>query len=332
MNRHGWKARLIGLVLAAVMLAGAFPAQALPVQAAQVIQNEDLTLWLPAAADTLGDMAEYCETDASVMTLRYIQYLDAEGRELSDGHRFTVGEDITIMFWLEPAAGYAFDGTSRVNVHRLIAGQRPGGYMMTPADGVDAGTGRFELNWTVPFRDVLEFDAFYYPDIQLCSRMGFIQGWDDGTYRPLNTCNRAAIVTFLWRLAGKPDADGPHPVSFSDMTGNSEFDNAIRWAASYGIATGYSDGTFRPWNPCNRAAILTFFWRMSNSPMDYQGYPSPFSDVDKDNPFYAALMWAYHEHLVTGYNDGTLRPWATCNRLAAACFVNRYFIYHPLVG
>ena len=45
------------------------------------------------------------------------------------------------------------------------------------------------------------------------------------------------------------------------MTGNSDFDNAIRWAASYGIVTGWSDGTFRPWNPCNRLAAVTFLYR-----------------------------------------------------------------------
>ena len=321
---------LLSIVLAAVMLAGASPAQALPVQAAQVIQNEDLTLWLPAAADTLGDMAGHCETDASVMTLRYIQYLDAEGHELPSGHRFTVGEDITIMFWLEPAAGYAFDGTSKVNVHRLIAGQRPGGYMMIPADGVDAGTGRFALNWTVPFRDVLEFDAFYYPDIQLCSGLGIIQGWDDGTYRPMNTCNRASVITFLWRMSGEDHTYAGADSPFSDVDKTNQFYAAIMWGYHSGIIKGYDDGTFRPWASCNRAQILTFFWRLAGSPMTYQNYPSPFSDVDGTNPFYAALMWAYHEHLVTGYSDGTLRPWAACNRLQVACFLSRYMTYVPV--
>ncbi len=87
-------------------------------------------------------------------------------------------------------------------------------------------------------------------------------GWDDNTFRPWNTCNRAAIVTFLWRYAGKPDPKTM--ATFKDMTDNEDFNNAISWAAENGITTGWADNTFRPWNTCNRLAVASFLYRYDN--------------------------------------------------------------------
>ena len=74
--------------------------------------------------------------------------------------------------------------------------------------------------------------------------------------------NRAAIVTFLWRYAGKPNPS--KMAAFSDMTKNSDFDRAISWAAEKGITTGYNDGTIRPWNQCLRLAIVSFLYRYAH--------------------------------------------------------------------
>ena len=40
--------------------------------------------------------------------------------------------------------------------------------------------------------------------------------------------------------------------SFSDMTGNTDFNKVISRAAENGITTRYDDGTFRLWNQCLR--------------------------------------------------------------------------------
>ena len=87
-------------------------------------------------------------------------------------------------------------------------------------------------------------------------------GWSDNTFRPWNTCNRAAIVTFLWRYAGRPE---PAAMAwFNDMTGNSDFDQAISWAAENGITTGYAGNVFKPWNDCNRLAVMSFLYRYAH--------------------------------------------------------------------
>ena len=81
----------------------------------------------------------------------------------------------------------------------------------------------------------------------------------------MRTCNRAAVVAFLYRMAKKYDkdfAEASEMAAFSDMTGNVEFDRAISWAAENGIVTGWEeDNTFRPWRTCNRLAIVSFIAR-----------------------------------------------------------------------
>ncbi|MBQ9065364.1 MAG: S-layer homology domain-containing protein [Blautia sp.] len=146
--------------------------------------------------------------------------------------------------------------------------------------------------------------VFYYKPIKWAVEKGIATGFSDNTFRPNNNCNRASVVTFLWRLAGKPNLGITNV--FSDMTGNSDFDKAITWASRKGITTGFSDGTFRPWDTCNRAAIVTFLWR-------YAGKPTPkrmasFKDMTNNSDFDKAISWAAEKGITTGYTDNTFRP------------------------
>ena len=181
----------------------------------------------------------------------------------------------------------------------------------------------------VLFKDVTNPEEFYYDPIYNMVDRGVIGGFDDGTFRPTGNCNRAAVVTFLWRLAGKPEPAAM--ATFSDMTDNPEFNKAISWAAEQGITTGYAGNLFKPWNTCNRAAIVTFLWR-------YAGSPKPtamatFKDMTGNADFDKAISWAAENKITTGWaSDNTFRPWNTCNRLAVASFLDRYDNLEPSAG
>ena len=175
---------------------------------------------------------------------------------------------------------------------------------------------------TPEFSDVTDPDTFYYAPVYWAAGKGIVSGWDDGTFRPWNNCNRAAVVTFLWRMAGKPEPTKTD--AFSDMTSNEEFNKAICWAAEKGITSGWSDGTFRPWNTCNRAAVVTFLWRYAGKPE--AASTASFSDMTENAEFNAAISWAAEEGITSGWNDGTFRPWNTCNRAAIVSFLYRYMV------
>ncbi len=173
----------------------------------------------------------------------------------------------------------------------------------------------------VKFTDVTDPSLFYYDAVYWAAERGFTTGYGDNTFRPMEECSRVVVVTFLWRLAGRPQPAAM--ASFTDMTGNSDFDNAISWALEKGITTGYKDNTFRPWVACHRAAIVTFMWR-------YAGKPQPttaasFTDMTGNGDFNSAISWASENNITTGYDeDNTFRPWNICNRLAIVCFMYRY--------
>ena len=94
--------------------------------------------------------------------------------------------------------------------------------------------------------------------------VGFMGLWKcqtNGKFCPNDTCTRGQIVTFLWRYKGKPSAKSG-AATFSDVKSSHVYYKSIMWASSYGIAMGFSDGTFKPDQTCTRAQCVTFLWRM----------------------------------------------------------------------
>lgn len=153
---------------------------------------------------------------------------------------------------------------------------------------------------------------------------GYTTGYSDGTYKPWNSVNRAAVVTFLWRMAGSPEPT--QMADFKDMpTSNEQFMKAISWAAEQGITSGYSDGTFRPWANCNRAAIVTFLWRYQGKPSvsSIAGFKDMPADEPKNSDFRKAISWAAANGITSGWDDNTFRPWNDCNRAAMASFLSK---------
>lgn len=78
------------------------------------------------------------------------------------------------------------------------------------------------------------------------------------TFNADTPATRAATMTYLWKLAGKPAADA---ASFTDVTVGAEYAQAVAWAVKEGITSGTSSTTFSPDNICTRAQIMTFLYR-----------------------------------------------------------------------
>ena len=255
-----------------------------------------------------------CERGVSLpgkLTVGNGSALTAEGSVMAVGatNGITLGDLIRIA---EPTGGTIGQTT----------GEAPA-WTIFDAEGAQAARARF----SILFRDVTDPSLFYYNSVYWAVDAGITTGFSDGTFRPMNTCNRAAVVTFLWRLAGRPEASTP--AQFTDMTGNEDFDRAIAWAAENEITTGYDDGTFRPWNACNRAAIVTFLYRFARlqnggTMPASGGAAEPFSDMTGNEEFNQAIIWAAENGITTGYADGTFRPWDTCKRLAIVSFLDRF--------
>ena len=111
-----------------------------------------------------------------------------------------------------------------------------------------------------PFTDVKE-DDFYYKAVLWAYEKGITTGNTAYTFGPTLECNRAQIVTFLYRAAGYPEIENRENPPFTDVVYGDFYFDALLWAIENDITTGTSDTTFSPYDVCNRAQVVTFLYR-----------------------------------------------------------------------
>ena len=110
-----------------------------------------------------------------------------------------------------------------------------------------------------PFVDVKETD-FYYKAVMWAVENGITTGMDATHFGPTAYCNRAQVVTFLYRTMGSPAVESTvNP--FVDVAAGSFYEKAVLWAVENGITNGLSATAFGPNSICNRAQIVTFLYR-----------------------------------------------------------------------
>lgn len=109
----------------------------------------------------------------------------------------------------------------------------------------------------LPFTDVA-VDAYYAKAVLWAVENGITTGTSDTTFDPDGIVTRAEAVTFLWRAAGNPAADGK---LFADVESTKYYAEAVRWAVANGMTKGVSDTSFAPGSACTRAQIVTFLYR-----------------------------------------------------------------------
>lgn len=105
----------------------------------------------------------------------------------------------------------------------------------------------------------LRAGAYYTKAVAWATEQGIVKGMTAEEFAPEATCTRAQAVTFLWRLAGKPQAEGE--TSFTDLRANAYYDSAVLWASEQGIVKGMTATTFVPEDHCTRGQCITFLYR-----------------------------------------------------------------------
>lgn len=177
-----------------------------------------------------------------------------------------------------------------------------------------------------PFDDVVHGRTIFFTEIAWMAETGLSNGWPDGTYRPLVPVKRDAIAAFLYRAAGSPAYTPPKVSPFKDISARDTiFYKEISWAHEMGIAEGWPDGTFRPYENAKRDAMAAFLYRASGSPSFTPPARSPFVDVTrtKNSIFYKEITWAHSEGITTGWSNRTFQPLSEIKRDAIAAFVYR---------
>lgn len=108
------------------------------------------------------------------------------------------------------------------------------------------------------FADVSS-DTYYHDAVIWAVQQGITNGVGNELFDPEATCTRAQIVTFLYRYANSPAAEGGS--AFADVESGAYYEDAVAWAEQNDVTNGTSDTTFSPNNACTRAQIVTFLYR-----------------------------------------------------------------------
>lgn len=187
-----------------------------------------------------------------------------------------------------------------------------------------SGTMAITIAQTMNFIDVKASDFFYEP-VKWAVNNKITNGTSSTTFSPYKNCNRAEIVTFLWRAAGSPEPTVTrNPFTDVNSVRDASYYKAILWASQKGITAGTNATTFSPYQECTRSQIVTFLYRYAGKPSGY--YSNPFKDVSSVNEasYYNAILWAVGKGITQGTSTTTFSPYASCTRGEAVTFLYRY--------
>lgn len=172
-----------------------------------------------------------------------------------------------------------------------------------------------------PFTDA-DRSAWYHDGVHYCVEHGLMVGTSETIFEPHFATSRGMIATILWRLEGSPVVSAP--MEYSDVKPGDWYEEAVRWADSVGVVTGYGDGTFGPNDPITREQMAAMLWRYAGSPA-VEGSLSSFVDGAQTSDWaQAAMLWAVDQGLITGVGNDRLEPTGQATRAQAATILMRF--------
>lgn len=178
----------------------------------------------------------------------------------------------------------------------------------------------------LPFTDVAD-TAWYADAVQYAYERGLMTGVSESEFAPDGTATRGQIVTILWRLAGSPVVN--YAMRYADMDKGAWYGEAVRWAASTGVVTGYSESSFGPNDAITREQLAAILYRYVKTqgqgftgmwyfPLRYDDAASISSWADE------AMHWCVMKGLLNGTSETTLSPQLTAARAQLAAILQRF--------
>ena len=181
--------------------------------------------------------------------------------------------------------------------------------------------GKPTVSANVSFSDV-QPGAFYYEEVKWAVANGITQGVGGNRFAPNDTCTRGQVVTFLHRAENSPAASTIS--SFTDVPSTAFYYNAVNWAVANGITNGTNATHFSPNATVTRAQFVTFLWRYAGEPAP-KNLSTSFNDVDANQFYYKAVLWAAENSVTTGVDTTHFAPGAFCKRSEVVMFLFRAF-------
>lgn len=159
---------------------------------------------------------------------------------------------------------------------------------------------------------------------------GFIDGYEDGTFKPDNPVTRAEFVKML--VSALCDDFDPNEnygtTSFADIPLNMWYENYVAYAQQNQLIDGYKDGTFRPNNPISRAEAAKI--TASILGLNLETAPDAnYSDVPADNWAALSINALTQNGALSGDGHGRFRPNDNITRAEAAKVIVSVLNFRP---
>ena len=174
----------------------------------------------------------------------------------------------------------------------------------------------------------LDAGAWYSEGVRYVLEKGIMDGVGKTIFAPNDETTRAMVVTVLWRMAGEPKSNAK--MTFTDVPEGQWYTEAVRWASSKDIVTGFSDVCFAPNKPVSREQLVTILCRYAKAKgMDVSiSGADPlqrFTDRNKVSSWAMdALRWAVDAGIIDGVGGGRISPATNALRAQVATIFMRF--------
>jgi hypothetical protein len=155
-----------------------------------------------------------------------------------------------------------------------------------------------ESNTGILFNDVEEEDWFF-DYISTGVSLGIIQGYDDGSFKPEQTVNRAEAMKMLLEAA-EISVSGGANAAFADTPLDAWFSNYATYAKTWNIQPPQTDGLWHPEDAITRANLAEMVYRLQIVEAEGQAFDEARNWLRRDFPTVDITMkvpfsWGYKQ-------------------------------------
>ncbi|MBR4881180.1 MAG: S-layer homology domain-containing protein, partial [Clostridia bacterium] len=170
--------------------------------------------------------------------------------------------------------------------------------------------------------------SWYEDSLNYCYDHGYMKGTAENKFSPAGKLTRAMTVQLFYSIndVDKPEAKD----SFTDVKQSYWFYDAVEWAFAEGIVSGTGNRKFSPNRDVTRQDFYVILYNYSEKFSHYD------SKEINDNYLYftdnetiaeyalTAMNWAARNGFLSGYEDGTVRPYSTMTRAEITSVIKRF--------
>lgn len=136
------------------------------------------------------------------------------------------------------------------------------------------------------------------------ANLGLVYGYGNDLFGPDDTVTRGQLITILWRNAGSPEPETK--ATFADVEDGKYYQDAVSWAETSKVISGYGNGYFGPDDSITREQMASILYRMNGAVSGTETmytaiYDSAFADEETvSSAMKDAVYWAIYKEIWCG--------------------------------